>query len=56
MKLSNGKDEDKKRHPLKKYLHPSEVASLTVYLLSNQSSAISGQVFPIDAGITTLKL
>jgi len=46
----------KQRHPLKKYLKPADVASLAVYLLSNQSSAISGQVFPIDAGITTLKL
>jgi NAD(P)-dependent dehydrogenase (short-subunit alcohol dehydrogenase family) len=44
------------RHPLKKYLQPKEVASLAAYLLSNQSTAISGQVFPIDAGITTLKL
>ncbi|CAL2104801.1 Oxidoreductase [Tenacibaculum sp. 190524A02b] len=44
------------RHPLKMYLEAEEVASLANYLLSDDSKAISGQVFPIDAGITTLKL
>lgn len=44
------------RHPLKKYLQPEEVAHLVTFLLSNQSSAISGQIFPIDAGLVTLKL
>jgi 3-oxoacyl-[acyl-carrier protein] reductase len=46
----------KNRHPLNKYLEPKEVADLAVYLLSEKSSAITGQVFPIDAGITTLKI
>lgn len=44
------------RHPLKKYLKPEEVANLAAYLLSDKSSSISGQVFPIDAGIVSLKL
>ncbi len=44
------------RHPLKKFLKPEEVASLATYLLSDVASAISGQVFPIDAGIVSLKL
>ncbi len=44
------------RHPLKKFLKPEEVASLATYLLSDSSSAISGQVFPIDAGMVSLKL
>lgn len=44
------------RHPLKKFLKAEEVASLATYLLSDISSAISGQVFPIDAGIVSLKL
>ncbi|WP_299674444.1 SDR family NAD(P)-dependent oxidoreductase [uncultured Tenacibaculum sp.] len=44
------------RHPLKKYLKVEEVASLANYLLSDHASAISGQVFPIDAGIVSLKL
>lgn len=44
------------RHPLKRYLNPKEVAQLAVYLLSDKTTSISGQIFPIDAGITTLKL
>ena len=56
LRTEKQQDSIKQRHPLKKYLQPSEVASLSIFLLSEQSSAISGQVFPIDAGITTLKL
>ena len=46
----------KERHPLKKYLEPTDVANLTTFLLSKEASAITGQVFPIDAGIVTLKI
>ena len=46
----------KDRHPYKNFLQPEEVAHLAEYLLSNKSSAISGQVFPIDSGIVTVKL
>lgn len=56
LRTEKQQDSIKSRHPLKKYLEPSEVASLATYLLSDHSTAISGQVFPIDAGITTLKL
>lgn len=56
LRTEKQQDSIKNRHPLKKYLEPSEVASLATYLLSIHSSAISGQVFPLDAGITTLKL
>lgn len=44
------------RHPLKSILDPKEVAALTQYLLSSDAKSISGQTFPIDAGITSLKL
>ncbi len=56
--LRNDKQKEnmENRHPLKKYLKAEEVASLATYLLSDSSSAISGQVFPIDAGIVSLKL
>jgi len=56
--LKNEKQQEnmKMRHPLKKYLQAEEVASLATYLLSENASAISGQVFPIDAGIVSLKL
>ena len=56
--LRNEKQKEimKERHPLKTYLEASEVASLALYLLSNQSKSISGQVFPIDGGLISLKL
>jgi NAD(P)-dependent dehydrogenase (short-subunit alcohol dehydrogenase family) len=46
----------KDRHPYKNFLQPEEVAHLSEYLLSEKSTAISGQVFPIDSGIVTVKL
>lgn len=56
--LRNDKQREgmKQRHPLQKILEPTEVASLAAYLLSDVASSISGQVFPIDAGIVSLKL
>jgi NAD(P)-dependent dehydrogenase (short-subunit alcohol dehydrogenase family) len=56
--LRNDKQRDgmKQRHPLQKILEPKEVASLAAYLLSDGAASISGQVFPIDAGIVSLKL
>lgn len=56
--LRNDKSREniKERHPYKKILSPKEVANLAQYLLSEQSSAISGQIFPIDAGIVSVKL
>ncbi|MBE7659963.1 MULTISPECIES: SDR family NAD(P)-dependent oxidoreductase [Tenacibaculum] len=44
------------RHPLKKYLTPQEVAGLASYLLSDESSSITGQIIPMDAGIVSVKL
>jgi len=44
------------RHPLKKYLEPTEVAAMATYLLSDISKSISGQVFNLDCGIVSLKL
>ena len=44
------------RHPLKKYLKPTEVAAMATYLLSDLSKSISGQIFNLDCGIVSLKL
>ena len=44
------------RHPLKKFLAPSEVASMAAYLISDNSKSISGQVFKLDCGIVSLKI
>ncbi|MEO9570162.1 MAG: SDR family oxidoreductase [Polaribacter sp.] len=56
--LRNDKQKEnlENRHPLKKYLKPEEVANLASYLLSDLSSAITGQIIPIDAGIVSVKM
>ncbi|CAA0223308.1 SDR family NAD(P)-dependent oxidoreductase [Tenacibaculum maritimum] len=56
--LRNDKQKEimKERHPLKTYLKAREVAILASYLLSDESKAISGQIFPIDAGMVSLKI
>lgn len=56
--LRNEKQQEsmQNRHPLKKYLKAEEVASLATYLLSDEASAITGQVIPVDAGIVSVKI
>ena len=46
----------KERHPLKRILDPSEVAELCVYLLSDGSASITGQVLKLDAGMLSVKV
>ena len=46
----------KERHPLKKYLEPSEVASLAKFLVSDEAQSISGQTFELDCGIVSFKI
>ena len=43
------------RHPLKKILSSSEVAKMASFLISEDASSISGQIFNMDAGIVTFK-
>ena len=45
-----------KRNPLKKVGTPDEIANALVFLLSEQSSWVTGQVLAIDGGMSTLKL
>lgn len=56
--LRNEKQQEsmQNRHPLKKYLKAEEVASLATYLLSDEASAITGQIIPMDAGIVSVKM
>ena len=44
------------RHPLKKFLAPSEVAAMAAYLISDNSKSITGQVFKLDCGLVSLKI
>ncbi len=45
-----------KRHPLQKIGNPEEIAKMVVFLLSDSSSWITGQIFGIDGGMSTIKL
>ena len=40
--------------PLGRTLEPDEIASAAVFLSSDESDAITGQVIPVDAGVTML--
>jgi len=55
--LRNEKSQEstKDRHPLKRYLQPEEIASMAVYLVSDNAKGITGQVIGIDAGIGSVK-
>ncbi|QOD62017.1 SDR family oxidoreductase [Polaribacter haliotis] len=44
------------RHPLKKYLQPTEVADLATFLISDKATSISGQIFELDCGIVSFKI
>lgn len=45
-----------KRNPLNKVGSPEEVADALLFLLSHQSSWVTGQVLAIDGGMSTLKI
>lgn len=43
------------RHPLKKIGQPEEVAAMAAFLLSEKARWITGQIFGIDGGLSTLR-
>ncbi len=43
------------RHPLKRIIHPGEVAGLADFLMSDNAASMTGQVLQVDAGITTIR-
>ncbi len=44
------------RHPLKKVGEPKDIAQMAQFLLSEDSSWITGQVFHVDGGMSTLNI
>jgi 3-oxoacyl-[acyl-carrier protein] reductase len=46
----------KNRHPLKNVGSPEDLANMASFLLSSDSKWISGQVFHVDGGLSSLKL
>lgn len=42
------------RHPLKRVGQPEDIAQMAHFLISNQSSWVSGQVFHVDGGMSSL--
>lgn len=44
------------KHPLKRYLNTNDVSALADFLISEKSSAISGQIFNLDCGMVTFKI
>jgi NAD(P)-dependent dehydrogenase (short-subunit alcohol dehydrogenase family) len=50
------KEANAQRHPLKKIGRPEDVAHLAAFLVSDQSSWITGQVVHADGGMSSLKV
>jgi NAD(P)-dependent dehydrogenase (short-subunit alcohol dehydrogenase family) len=56
--LNNEKKQEKmaERHPLKRVGTPSDIARMAAFLLSDDSSWMTGQVLGVDGGISTLNM
>ena len=54
--LNNETKQEKsaERHPLKRFGKPEDSAQIATFLLSDKSSWISGQIFHVDGGMSTL--
>lgn len=55
--LSNDKkrEANAERHPLKAVGTPQDIAAMSLFLLSDQSAWISGQVLKVDGGMSSIK-
>ena len=56
--LNNDKKREQmaERHPLKRVGTVTDIANATVFLLSERSSWMTGQIFHLDGGISSLKI
>jgi 3-oxoacyl-[acyl-carrier protein] reductase len=50
------KEASAKRHPLNKFGTPGDISAAIAFLLSDESSWITGQVLGIDGGLSSLKV
>ncbi|MBN8822335.1 MULTISPECIES: SDR family oxidoreductase [unclassified Spirosoma] len=48
-------DANAQRHPLKKIGTPEDIATMAAYLLSDENSWITGQIFSVDGGISSIR-
>ncbi|MGF1558956.1 MAG: SDR family NAD(P)-dependent oxidoreductase, partial [Flavobacteriaceae bacterium] len=44
------------RHPLKRIGHAEDIANVAVFLLSDKSSWMTGQIVGVDGGMSTLNI
>ncbi len=49
------KEANAQRHPLKKIGSSNNIAEMAVFLLSDKSSWMTGQIIPIDGGMSSIK-
>jgi NAD(P)-dependent dehydrogenase (short-subunit alcohol dehydrogenase family) len=49
------KEASNRRHPLGRIGTPDDIATSTVFLLSQQSSWMTGQILHLDGGMSSLK-
>lgn len=54
--LNNETKQEKsaERHPLKRFGQPDDIAQMAAFLISEKSSWITGQVFAVDGGMSSL--
>lgn len=50
------RDANAKRHPLQRTGQAEDIAQMAHFLLTNQSSWITGQIFSVDGGISTIRV
>ena len=48
-------DANAQRHPLKRIGNAEDIASIAAYLLKDESSWVTGQIFHIDGGMSSIK-
>lgn len=49
-------DANGQKHPLKRVGTPTDIANMALYLLSEKASWITGQIFHVDGGMSSIKL